>query len=142
MVLLIKKLHPDAIIPKYIREGDAAFDLYSMETIIIPPNERRLISTGIMMAIPSGHVGLIWDRSGLAAKNGIKTMGGVIDHTYRGEVKVILHNLSLENFQVEKGLRIAQMLIQPVVTEKIEEVQDLETNTTRGTSGFGSSGLR
>ena len=142
MVLLIKKLHPDAIIPKYIREGDAAFDLYSKETIIIPPNERRLISTGIMMAIPSGHVGLIWDRSGLAAKNGIKTMGGVIDHTYRGEVKVILHNLSLENFQVEKGLRIAQMLIQPVVTEKIEEVQDLETNTTRGTSGFGSSGLR
>jgi len=142
MVLLIKKLHPDAIIPKYIREGDAAFDLYSNETIIIPPNERRLISTGIMMAIPSGHVGLIWDRSGLAAKNGIKTMGGVIDHTYRGEVKVILHNLSLENFQVEKGLRIAQMLIQPVVTEKIEEVQDLETNTTRGTSGFGSSGLR
>ena len=142
MVLLIKKLHPDAIIPKYIREGDAAFDLYSKETIIIPPNERRLISTGIMMAIPSGHVGLIWDRSGLAAKNGIKTMGGVIDHTYRGEVKVILHNLSLENFQVEKGLRIAQMLIQPVVTEKIEEVQELETNTTRGTSGFGSSGLR
>lgn len=142
MTIKIKKLSPDAIVPKYISEGDAAFDLYANENTTIPPQERRLISTGIMMVIPPGHVGLIWDRSGLAAKNGIKTMGGVIDHTYRGEVKVVLHNLSNEPFPVEKGLRIAQMLIQPVVTEKIEEVEDLDINTPRGTGGFGSSGMK
>lgn len=140
-MLKIKKLHPDAIIPRYIRSGDAALDLCSCENIIIPVRERRLISTGIAIAIPSGYVGLIWDRSGMAANSGIKSLGGVIDANYRGEIKVILHNLSDKEFSVQKGMRIAQLLVQPVVQAEIKEVEELD-ETSRGESGFGSSGLK
>lgn len=141
MTLRIKKLHPEAILPKYMREGDAGLDLHAVENVIIPPQERRTISTGIAMAIPPGYAGLIWDRSGLAAKHGITTLGGVIDSNYRGEWKVILHNLSAEPFTVEKGMRIAQLLIQPVQQKGIKEVQELE-ETERNENGFGSSGTR
>ncbi len=140
-MIKIKKIHPEAIMPKYVRPKDAAFDIYSIETKDIMPNQRVLISTGIIMAIPEGYVGLIWDRSGLAAKDGIITLGGVIDCTYRGEIKIILHNLSSNTFTVEKGTRIAQMLIQPVVQKVIIEVSDLD-DTVRGEGGFGSSGMR
>ena len=140
-MIKIKKLHPDATSPKFMREGDAAMDFYSNENITINPNERQVISTGIAMAIPKGFVGLFWDRSGLAARNGIKSMGGVIDSNYRGEVKVILHNLSNKPFNVEKGMRIAQMLIQPVENREIIEVEELD-DTVRGEEGFGSSGMK
>lgn len=114
-------------------------DLCSNETINLQPQERKLIPTGIAMAIPSGYVGLIWDKSGIASKHGLKTMAGVIDSGYRGEVKILLHNLSTEPFTVEKGKKIAQMLIQPVEQRKIIEVKDLDA-TTRGESAFGSTG--
>ena len=141
MTLKIKKLHPEAVLPRYGREGDAGLDLSATESVIIPPSERRTVATGIAIAIPSGSVGLIWDRSGLAAKQGIKSMGGVIDANYRGEIKVILHNLSKEPFTVEKGMRIAQLLIQPVQQKEIVEVQELE-ETERNEQGFGSTGTR
>jgi len=141
MTIKIKKLHPEAIIPRFVREGDAGFDLHAAEEVIIPSGERKLIATGIALAIPQGHVGLIWDRSGMAAKNGIKSMGGVVDQTYRGEVKVILHNLSNQSFTIEKGMRIAQMLIQPVVQKEILEVDELD-DTIRGDGAFGSSGMK
>ncbi|MDO8511225.1 MAG: dUTP diphosphatase [Nanoarchaeota archaeon] len=141
MVLKIKKLHPDATMPKYLRPGDAAMDLYSNENKVLQPNQRELISTGIAMAIPQGNVGLIWDRSGMAANHGIKCMGGVIDSNYRGELKVILHNLTNQQFTIEKGMRIAQMLIQQVEQKEILEVKELD-DSIRGEKGFGSSGMK
>jgi len=141
MTIKIKKLHPEAILPKYLRPGDAAMDLYSSEEKIIQPHQRELIPTGIAMAIPKEHVGLIWDRSGMAANHGIKSMGGVIDCNYRGEIKVILHNLTNQPFMVEKGMRIAQMLIQEVKQKEILEVDELD-DTVRGEKAFGSTGLK
>lgn len=141
MTIKIKKLSPEATIPKYAGPNEAGLDLYAQENVILEPHERKLISTGIAMAISSGFVGLIWDRSGLAAKYGLKTMGGVIDSTYRGEIKIILHNLSAERFIVEKGMRIAQMLIQPVEQKELIEVEELD-ETKRGESSFGSTGLK
>jgi len=140
-MLKIKKIHPDATMPKYLRPGDAAMDLYSSEDKIIQPHQRELISTGIAIAIPTGNVGLIWDRSGMAANHGIKSMGGVIDSNYRGEIKVILHNLTNQAFTIEKGMRIAQMLIQEVTQNQIIEVEELD-DTVRGEKAFGSTGLK
>ena len=137
----IKRLHPEAILPSYAHPGDAGMDLYSCEQLVIPPQERRLIKTGISLAIPPGYVGLIWDRSGLASKHGLKSMAGVIDTGYRGEVCVLIHNLSLGPFTVEKGMKISQMLIQPVTQMELEEVASLD-DTDRGAGGFGSTGLR
>jgi len=116
-------------------------DLYANEAKILQPNQRELISTGIAMAIPQGNVGLIWDRSGMAANHGIKSMGGVIDSNYRGEIKVVLHNLSNQPFTIEKGMRIAQMLIQKVEQKDIIEVEELD-GTIRGEKGFGSTGSK
>ena len=87
-----KKLHEHAIVPKYAHPGDAGMDFYSCEDCSIKPNERKVVKTGIAMAIPDGFVGLVWDKSGIAAKKGIKTMAGVIDAGYRGEVGIVLHN--------------------------------------------------
>jgi dUTP pyrophosphatase len=141
MTLKIKKLTKEAITPRYAHPGDAGMDLFSNEEAVIRPHERKLISTGLAMAIPEGFVGLIWDRSGIASKHGLKTMAGVVDSNYRGEVKILMHNLSPEEFKVEKGMRIAQMLVQPIAVKGIQEVDDLE-ETNRGDSGFGSTGIR
>lgn len=140
MTIKIKKLSEDAIPPKYANPRDAGMDFYSNEEITINPNERRLISTGISMAIPEGYVGLIWDKSGLASKHGLKTMAGVIDAGYRGEIKILVHNLSEQEYKVEKGKKIAQMLIQPITQKQLLEVEDLD-QTERGEGGFGSTGL-
>jgi len=136
----IEKCHEHAIIPKYAHEGDAAFDFYSVEDQLLKTGEKKIISTGIKLAIPENHVGLIWDRSGLAAKSGIHILGGVIDSGYRGEILIILKNLGSEDFQVERGMRVAQMLIQPVVRVNLEEVESLD-ETKRGEGRFGSTGL-
>jgi dUTP pyrophosphatase len=116
-------------------------DLFANETLIIPPNERKLIGTGIALAIPQNFVGLIWDKSGIASKNGLKVMAGVIDSNYRGEVKVLLHNLSSEKYEIIKGNKIAQLLIQPVTQFPILETDDLD-QTSRGEKGFGSTGIK
>ncbi|MDP3027803.1 MAG: dUTP diphosphatase [Nanoarchaeota archaeon] len=136
----IKKLHPDAILPNYAHLGDAGMDLYSVENITIAPGKRALVPTGITTEIPEGYVALIWDKSGLAAKSGIKTMAGVIDCHYRGEWKIVLFNTSENNYEVKKGEKIAQALIQPVASPEIEEVSEL-SDTSRGEGSFGSTGL-
>tara|TARA_Y100000310_G_C20336086_1_gene647572 strand:+ start:194 stop:619 length:426 start_codon:yes stop_codon:yes gene_type:complete len=141
MTIKIKKTHPEAIAPKYAGPKEAGMDFYANEEKKLEPDERAIVSTGIAMAIPEGYVGLLWDRSGLAAKHGLKTMGGVIDSTYRGEIKIIIHNLSKKSFVVEKGMRIAQMLIQPVEQKEIIETEILE-ESERGNDGFGSTGLK
>jgi dUTP pyrophosphatase len=135
----VKLLRPDARAPSYGRPGDAGLDIYACEDTILPPNMQTMVPTGVALAIPEGTVGLVWDRSGMAAKSGIKTMAGVLDSTYRGELKIVLINLRSTPYEVKKGDRIAQLLVQPIHTADIEVVQDLD-ETHRGEGGFGSSG--
>ena len=119
---------------------DAGFDLYASENALIHPQERLLVSTDIAMAIPKGHVGLIWPRSGLAVKKGVDVFAGVIDSGYRGEVKVCLYNSGSEILEVEEGDRIAQLLIQKAENYFIKKVESLD-DSERGDKGFGSSGI-
>jgi len=135
----IKKLSEDAIVPKYAHATDAGLDFFSSETITIPPNERRLISTGISMAIPEGHVGLIWDRSSMAVKYGVTTLAGVIDSGYRGEWKIILLNTTDKPFEIKAGDKIIQCVLQEFAPVEIEEVTEL-VESERAEAGFGSSG--
>jgi dUTP pyrophosphatase len=139
MQLKIKRLNEDAILPKYTYDTDACFDLYSNDHYEIPPNGRFQIATGIAMQIPDNHVGFIWDKSGLSHKNGLKTLGGVIDSGYRGEIKVGIINLGHEVYKIEKGDRVAQMIIQQKIPIEIVESEELD-ETERGESAFGSSG--
>ena len=134
----IKKIHPQARLPQYSHAGDAGLDLYSVVDETIAPGERKAIPTGIKMAIPPGYVGLIWDKSGLSLE-GIHRLAGVVDAGYRGEVKVVLVNLGSQEFRIAVGMKIAQMLIQPVETVKIVETSELDP-TSRGEGGFGSTG--
>ena len=140
MTIKIKRLHQEATLPKYAKEDDAGMDFYSNETMTLQPGERKLIPTGIAMAIPKGYVGLIWDKSGVATKFGLKTMAGVIDAGYRGEIKILVHNLSNQEYVIEKGNKVAQMLIQPVEQKQLLEVNELD-ETDRGEGGFGSTGI-
>lgn len=141
MKIEIKKINPEAKIPTYANPKDAGMDFYSVVDINILPNKRVACDTGIAMAIPAGYVGLIWDKSGVAFNGGIKTMGGVIDSTYRGEIKIILKNLSDKEYAIKKGDKIAQMLIQKVEAPVIEEVGELD-DTARGEGRFGSTGMK
>ena len=140
MIIKIKKLHPEAIIPSYAHPGDAGLDLYSCEDKLIKAGEREIISTGIAIEIPEGYVALVWDKSGLAGNAGIKTMAGVGDSGYRGEYKIVLFNTSKEDYYVKKSQKICQILIQPVEKAEIEEVSEL-SETSRGENGFGSTGM-
>ena len=139
MILKVKKLNPDAKTPAYAHPGDAGLDLFSIEDVVIKPGERYAVATGLALELEPGFVSLIWDRSGVALKNGMKTMGGVIEHTYRGEYKIIMFNTSHEDYQIKKGDRIAQLLVQPVITAEVVEVDNL-SETARGEGAFGSTG--
>ena len=126
-------------IPKYAHAADAGADLTASQKILIPPRDRLLVTTGIRLEIPEGYVGLIWPRSGLAVKKGIDCGAGVIDSHYRGEVKVLLFNHSDNEFQIEQGDRIAQLLIQKVERTEFLPAERL-SETTRSQMGFGSTG--
>lgn len=139
MELKIKKIHPEAVLPTFAHPADAGMDLYAVETVTIESGERVQIKTGIAMAIPMGFVGLIWDKSGVSQKFGLKTFGGVIDSGYSGEVLIGLLNTSPENFTFEAGQKVAQMLIQKIEHPNILEVIELD-ETDRGEGAFGSSG--
>ena len=131
----------DAKVPNYAHAGDAGLDIYSSEeNYVLTPGQRKGFLTGVKMEIPAGYAGLIWDKSGLAAKYGIKVMAGVIDSTYRGEITIVLLNLGEKEYLVEKGAKIAQMLIQKIEQAQTEEVDFLE-ETQRGEGGFGSTGV-
>ena len=140
MDIKIQRTDKSVPLPQYQRDHDAAFDLRSCEDKTLQPSEQALIKTGIKIAIPLHHVGLIWDRSGLAAKHSLHCLAGVIDPTYRGEINVVLINLGKEPFKIEKGMRIAQLLVQPVANNlPLVEVEELDS-TERAEQGFGSSG--
>ncbi len=132
------KLAPDAVLPTRAHWDDAGLDLYGLEDAILLPQGGKLLRTGIALALPVGHVGMIADRSSLA-KKGVKTSGGVIDAGYRGEIQVVVWNLSKEEIRLSRGERIAQLLIFPIATPAVQEVQELDS-TVRGTGGFGSTG--
>lgn len=138
MDLKIKKVRPDAKLPRYSHPGDAGLDLFSSMDVVLKQKEVEAVPTGIKVAIPDGFVGLIWDKSGLSLK-GVHRLAGVIDSGYRGEVKVVMINLGDSPFVVDKGMKIAQMLVQPVTMVRVVEAADLE-DTTRGEGGFGSTG--
>jgi dUTP pyrophosphatase len=112
--------------------------LYTLGVHTINPGETKIIQTGVAIEIPYAHVGLIWDKSSIGSK-GIKVMGGVIDAGYRGEVAVVMHNLTTSSYTFEANYKVAQMLIQKVEMLDIEEVEMLD-DTNRGASGFGSTG--
>ena len=140
MEIKVKKLSTSAITPTKANEFDAGWDLYASEDAIIDPSKTELISTDISFAIPDGYVGLIWDRSGMAAKRGLHRFAGVIDSGYRGEVKVCLWNSADKYCIIHAGERIAQIIFQEVPQFSLKEVASLD-DTERGEGGFGSSGL-
>ena len=142
MNVLIKRLNPAAVMPKYATDGSAAVDLtYTGMDFYLQPNQSVLLETGLAMAIPEGMVGLIVPRSGMGAKRGlvIGNLTGVIDSDYRGEVLVCLWNRGDERQEIKRFDRIAQMLFQPVVQVGFEEVFGVLPETVRGAGGFGST---
>lgn len=141
MTIHIQKIDPQAQMPKYAHPGDAGMDVFSNEQVNIGVGERKAIRTGIAMQVPDGYVALVWDKSGRAIKEGLKVMAGVIDSGYRGEVQIVLVNLGTEEVCIQKGEKIAQILIQPVISATIQEVQEFNDDTSRGTDGFGSTGI-
>jgi dUTP pyrophosphatase len=138
LIVKIKKIHPDAITPIYSSEGAVGLDFFSIEDYNLESGETYIFKTGIQMEIPEGYAGLFWDRSGLSSRSSIKKLAGVIDHDYRGEIGIVLHNLSKKDRPIKKGDKIAQMLIQKVEHVLIQEVEEL-SETSRGSGGFGST---
>lgn len=145
MNIKVKKLKPGATVPTMGSKFAAGADLYSAEDadVVIEPSETKFIGTGIAMEIPEGYVGLVYARSGLACKRGLAPANkvGVVDSDYRGEIKVALHNHGKEAQTVEKGERIAQMVIAPYLSVNYEEADAL-SETERGEGGFGSTGRK
>tara|TARA_B100001996_G_scaffold378120_1_gene361750 strand:- start:141 stop:581 length:441 start_codon:yes stop_codon:yes gene_type:complete len=143
--ILIKKLSKEAVIPKYETNGSSGMDISASieKEIKIYPGEKAIIPSGFSLSIPKGFEVQIRPRSGLAAKRGISVLNtpGTVDSDYRGEIKIILINLSKEEFVVEKNMRIAQMVVSPVIQVKLEEVKELP-KTSRGSGGFGSTGTK
>lgn len=138
MKLRVAKLHPEARLPVYQHPGDAGLDLFAVVDDVLGAGEVKPIPTGIKMAIPEGHVGLVWDKSGISLQ-GVHRLAGVVDAGYRGEVRVVMANLGREPFVIKKGMKIAQMLIQPISAPEVVEADDLD-ETSRGEGGFGSTG--
>lgn len=143
MLLKISKLIDSAIIPKYQHPGDSGLDLVSIEQLEILPGESKLVRTGIAIELPEDTEAQIRPRSGLALKHQITVLNtpGTIDRGYRGEIGVILINHGKNIFQVSQGMRIAQMVIAPVVRVQIQAIEQL-SDTSRNASGFGSTGFK
>lgn len=142
MKLKIKKIDESAILPVYAHKGDAGMDLCSIDEVEIDAGDSILIHTGITIELPEGTEAQIRPRSGLALKHSVTVLNtpGTIDEGYRGEIGVILINHGKNAFKVVKGMKIAQMVIKPVLYVEVEEVEDL-TSTSRAQGGFGSTGM-
>jgi dUTP pyrophosphatase len=140
MQLQIKKLHPDAKLPSFAHATDAGMDLCTTEAFILEPGMHHKAPTGLAFAVPADYVGLIWDKGGVSMVRHIKTMGGVLDSDYRGELHVGLVNVGAEPQAFSIGDKIAQLLIQKVEHPEIVEVDELD-ETVRGEGRFGSTGV-
>jgi len=137
----IRRLRPEAVLPHQAYDGDAGVDLAACEGAVLEPGARAVIATGLAVEIPDGYAGFVLPRSGLAARHGIGVVNspGLIDSGYRGEIRVVLINSDPEAaFAVEPGMRIAQLVIAPVASVRLVEVDELATSE-RGARGFGSS---
>ena len=134
----VMRVHPEAVLPTRAHKDDAGLDLYCLEDLVVESGHGKVAKTGIAVALPGGHVGLVADRSSLA-KKGIKNAGGVIDAGYRGEIHIVLWDISSEPIYLKRGERIAQLLILPMITPAVQEVSALD-ETQRGSKGFGSTG--
>lgn len=139
--LEVKKLSKEVSPPEYILESDVGLDLRANEDISLMPLEQKIVKTGLIMKIPRGHVGLIRDRAGIVGKMNIHTVAGTFDPDYRGEISIFLVNFGEEEAHIEKGMRIAQMIILPVTKVGIKIVKSL-SETERGSKGFGSTGIK
>ena len=139
--LPIRRLRPDAVLPRRAYSGDAGLDLAACERVVLGPGERALVATGLAVAIPDGYAGFVQPRSGLAARSGISFVNapGLVDSGYRGEIRVVLLNTDREHaFTVEPGMRIAQLVVLQVPEVEPVEVEKLP-ESERGVRGFGSS---
>jgi dUTP pyrophosphatase len=144
LIVEFTRLQPDARAPEQAHDHDAGYDLFASESARIEPGARASVATGIALAIPDGHAGLVLPRSGLAARSGIALVNapGLIDAGYRGEIRVLLLNTDRDHvFEVESGDRIAQLLVTRVESTEFVEAGSL-SETSRGAAGFGSTGLR
>lgn len=141
MQIPLQRLDEGLPIPSYSHPGDGGVDLYARQSVALEPGERATVPTGIALAIPPGHAGFVTPRSGLAAKHGISVVNGpgLIDAGYRGEIKVVLVNLSAVRFSIERADRIAQLVVIPVVDQEYHIVDELP-DSGRGSGGFGSTG--
>lgn len=137
----VLRLDPDLPLPSYAREGDAGLDLRAAERLTLPPGGRAPVATGIAVAIPPGHAGLVLPRSGLALRHGVTVLNtpGLIDAGYRGEIKVLLVNHGTQPVTFERGERIAQLVVQRIEQARLVMVDELPA-TDRGAGGFGSTG--
>ena len=142
MRVLFRKIDPAAALPEYAHPGDAGMDVRSVEDKTIPQGGRALVRTGLVMMLPPDAEAQVRSRSGLAIKHGVAVLKspGTIDAGYRGEVGVILANFGEEPFHVEKGMKIAQIVVAPVVRAEIAETDEIDS-TDRGAGGFGSTGV-
>lgn len=140
--LQIRRLDPAAVLPAYAHPGDAGMDLCALAELEIPPGEARLVRTGLAIALPPGTEAQVRPRSGLALKHQLTVLNspGTIDEGYRGEVGVILINHGRATFAITAGMKIAQLVVQPVLRVQVQEVAVL-TDTARGVGGFGSTGV-
>lgn len=141
MQLKIKKLTSDAALPTKGHPGDAGIDFYAKETVVIPPGQQMRIFSGVAMEIPEGYVGLVWDKSSIAFNKGLKTMGGVIDAGYRGEIIFCMHNTTDTEQVIEKHHKVAQIIIQKFEDCDIVEITAL-SDTVRGDGREGSTGAK
>lgn len=140
-IIKLKKLSPDLKNPYYAHPGDAGLDLFSRESLTLKPGERHEFALGFALEIPEGFVGLIWDKSSLSFKYGLHALGGVFDSNFRGEYKIMLINLGSASYTINKGDKIAQLLIQPIIKAKIKIVDNL-SSTSRGSDWLGSTGKK
>jgi dUTP diphosphatase len=139
--LAIRRLRPDAVLPRHAYPGDAGLDLAACERVVLEPGERATVATGLAVAIPAGYAGYVQPRSGLAADHGITMVNapGLVDSGYRGELRVVLLNTDRDRaFEVEPGMRIAQLVLLPVPLVELRVVDELPASE-RGERGFGSS---
>ena len=142
MTVKFRKTDPEAVLPSYAHPGDAGMDVRAVEALEIEPGGRRLVRTGLVMMLPPGYEAQVRPRSGLALKHGVTVLNtpGTIDEGYRGEVGVILANFGAEPYKVEKGAKIAQIVIAPCTRAEIAETAEVD-ETERGAGGFGSTGV-
>ena len=134
----VKKLHPDALLPRRAHPTDSGADLFALSRTVLPPRAVTNVHTGVAVELPEGTSGIIWGKSSVESK-GVKAMAGLVDAPYRGELIVCMYNLNDTEFVFEKGQKVAQLVVLPTMYPDFEEAEEL-SDTARGAGGFGSTG--